>query len=442
MNVDEKELAIVKACFHDPDFRSECYGEIGDNEVFKDEVVTLLWHLYASISDSGHEITKASLKGWLEETKNHELIPFVEEEIFSPAEAEPPRYELSVIIEENNKKILYKVAKQVMDDFVERPSNEVLRMALDNLSQVHVEGTKIRSFDNAFDDTLLEMEKIHRGEMPSYYPTCFPILDEILALSPRRTILLASAKKIGKTRFVTKLIDGLIENNPGQVAVQWNSFEMKAEELIRMFMSRRVKLTDREMLSKNFTLSEDDMINIRNTKNDFKDYPIDIVDVPTDIFNITNKFSAFTKKHKGKLPVLIVDNIGLIDHHIDHETQFFNDIARKFKNVRDTNDALVILLHHLTKEQESEKNRGNKFEPTLNHVRETSRLLDYANQCVLLHRFDHYKILREEAKFNETNISGKFLVKVPMNRDGEIGDVLMQHELKYSDFHEVHRVDE
>jgi replicative DNA helicase len=116
--------------------------------------------------------------------------------------------------------------------------------------------------------------------------------------------------------------------------------------------------------------------------------------------------------------------------------QFEDDVARMFKNLRDTTGGIIILLHHLTKESESKWNKAEGYEPKLIHIRGSSRISDFANQVLLLHRPDHYDDLVEIAKMAGKNIHGAFQVDVAANRDGEEKKIQFKHELAFCHFSE------
>ena len=96
------------------------------------------------------------------------------------------------------------------------------------------------------------------------------------------------------------------------------------------------------------------------------------------------------------------------------------------------------MLHHLTKESESKWNKDSGYEPKLTHIRGSSRISDFANQVILLHRPDNYDDLIEQARMQGKldKIDGLFIVDIAANRDGEMNKISFDHNIKHCWFNE------
>ncbi|MEO7399055.1 MAG: DnaB-like helicase C-terminal domain-containing protein, partial [Ilumatobacteraceae bacterium] len=303
------------------------------------------------------------------------------------------------------------------------------------LRALNCDEVKSIGFDKAYQDTIKKMRDIKEGKKRSILNTGLDKFDEVVALSEKKMICIAAQKKVGKTRFTVDLIDRIIGNNK-DVAVQWFSLEMLSDELVRCFISRKVKLTDKQLMGKGHTLTDFEMNHIEAAYEYFKKYPIEFIDEPVNVFNICSRFERFAEKHKGKLPILVIDNLGLIKPHIENSNLYEDDIARMLKNLRDITGGIIIFLHHLTKESESKWNKETAYEPKTTHIRGSSRIADFSNQILLLHRPDHYSDLVEEAKAKGLDIKGIFQVDVAANRDGSEEKIIFRHQIQHCLFEE------
>jgi replicative DNA helicase len=154
------------------------------------------------------------------------------------------------------------------------------------------------------------------------------------------------------------------------------------------------------------------------------------------IFKICSKFERFAGNKKGKVPVLVIDNLGLIKPHLKNEVQNDDDIARMLKDLRDKTGALIIVLHHLSKESEGKFNITEQYAPKVTHIRGSSRLVDFANKVMLLHRPEMYRdVVKHFEKEGKGHlIHGRMEVNIALNRNGDIGIIDLRHDLAYCNF--------
>jgi replicative DNA helicase len=220
------------------------------------------------------------------------------------------------------------------------------------------------------------------------------------------------------------------------IDVQWYSFEMQADEMIRLYMSKKLGLTDKQLQNINYQLTEDELTRIEAAYGYFEDYPIDFVDETLDIFKVCSKAERFADKAKGKIPIIVIDNLGLIKPHQKNEVQNDNDVSRMLKDLRDKTGALIIVLHHLSKESEGKFNITEQYAPKVSHIRGSSRLADFSNKVLLLHRPEMY---RDVVKYFENEgkgdlIHGRMEVNCALNRNGNTGIIDFRHDIAYCNF--------
>lgn len=434
------ERNVIKQCFSDNSNLLYCLERVPDNSVFNDDLCKLLWQAFQIIQKAGQPISSSTIIDVLRETGNHSKIePFeilIKEKQFDELQW---KYHLFYLCEQWSRNIILEACREVRGGELPK-SSEVMAETL-NVALMKVQSTHVLpiSFKNAYKGTLDEIREIYYGhKIPMIY-TGHDKFDSVVALSKKKYILLAAQKKIGKTRFMVDMVDRIINNN-SDVAIQFFSMEMTYDELIRCFMSRKTKIEDRIIMGKNkdLKLTQSQLQEIEIAAEYFDKYPIEIIDKQMNIFQITSKFTSFVKANPEKTCICVIDNLALIKPHIDNDVQFEDDVARMLKQCRDETEGIIIMLHHLTKESESKWNKDSGYEPKVTHIRGSSRLVDLANQVILLHRPDQYPDLVEQAinAGKGDQIRGLFVVDVALNREGSSEKIIMRHQLAFSQFEE------
>jgi replicative DNA helicase len=398
----------------------------------------LFWQVYAVIYKQGSNICSSTVEDVLKLTANEDLIEdFDNVTGVTYKDEDQWKYHLEYIIEQYRKTVLLELSNDIRHEIGKKSSKELAEHVNLQIREINSSDVKVTSFKEAYKKTISNIRDINEGRTRSGLLTGHNNFDLKVSISENKMILIAAQKKIGKSRFIVDLIDRLCNRNEN-IAIQWYTFEMRSEELIRCFISRKVRLTEHQLLGKNYKLSTDEVSKVEAAANFFDKYPIEFIDETMNIFGITSKFESFKHKNPNKHCICVVDNLGLIKPHIPDQLAFEDDVARMFKSLRDSTNSTIIAVHHLTKESESKWNKEGGYEPKINHIRGSSRIADFANQVILLHRPDNYDDLMQEAKAHgkEKQIKGLFIVDVAANRDGDAGKVIMRHELQYCMFHE------
>jgi len=433
----EYQYNLIKQCFNDKEKFLFCMERIHNVKTFSDKSCQLFWKIFVAIYSNGENICQSTVIDVITQTNaEHKIEDFNAIIAYIHTDEGEWQYHLFYIQEQYKKKLLIDHAQWLITN-ITKPSKDLSIATHEVLAEADSIDTKSVSFSEAYRSTLSVIKAIHSGQVRSMLITGNPVFDKCLAISQSKYILIAAQKKIGKSRFMVDIIDRIVNNN-NNIAIQWYSFEMQSDEMIRCFISRKVQLTDRQIMSRNYTLKDDDMSSIESAVKYFEKYPIEFIDEPCDMFQISSKFERFSEQNSDKHCICIIDNLGLIKPHINEQTAFEDDVARIIKNLRDRTKGTIFMLHHLTKESESKWNKDSGYEPKLTHIRGSSRISDFANQVILLHRPDNYDDLIEQARMQGKldKIDGLFIVDIAANRDGEMNKISFDHNIKHCWFNE------
>ena len=346
-----------------------------------------------------------------------------------------PEYLIMVTKETYNSRVFQKMSLWLegairTDEFTSEEMHDHVSKYLEMLA------TSTRSEESAetVNRAFQMIEDIQSGKTVPYWSTGSKRFDQIVALGPRKIIMVAAQKKIGKSRFVIDRMMHVMNNHP-DLQIIWFTFEMRPEEVIMNQISWITGLDTRLLQGKLGPMSPEQLQEVRRTKKALQLAPIKWVNQRRTIDQIVKDMHRWVKGPT----IMILDNVGLVET-LPGRTDIQNEdeIAKRMVQMRDELDLCIIPVHHLSKESESRFNKDDLYRPKVTHVRGSSRLVDYSNELLLLHRPGHYKDLADvygPQKWAE--IQDKFLCDVPINRDGPEGEINFRHEIFCSSFYEL-----
>jgi len=292
--------------------------------------------------------------------------------------------------------------------------NDIAEWAEEQLQQkfdLDIEGRA--TFKDALTATLLDISNKQKGIINTFIKSGDEQIDENLSLRSRQICLIAGAEGVGKTKYATHLVKGILDHNEDASAL-WFSMEDSKEQIVRSFISEATMITTKHLQSINYTLTNEDSKKIDDAVAEFKQYDIEFVDRVCSIRTIVRKIKQFKDRFPTNQIIVIIDNLGLITTDSYYKGVEKDDyLAAKIKDVCDQTNASILLLHHMTKEGAKSLNLKDGYRPRKEHIRGSSRILDYVQQCMLLNLPSKYKDLtlqeREKKKlFNLKQRTGSF----------------------------------
>jgi len=189
------------------------------------------------------------------------------------------------------------------------------------------------------------------------------------------------------------------ENN---VCVLWFTMEDDRKQIIRSFISMDAKMTTKQLQSINYSLTKDDIEKVDGISHAFLNYDIEFIDRQTDIHHIISQAKRFTDERVGKAPLIIIDNLGLIEVEKGFTAIERDDyLVGKIKDLSAELDACIILVHHFNKEASKKANIQEGYRPRKDHIKGSTRILDYVQQALLINLPRKYKDLIYEEKQKE-----------------------------------------
>lgn len=347
-------------------------------------------------------------------------------------------YHTLILFQKYLQRRLISTSTQVIKDAYEDTTDviELCEWAVKNFSDIlsTVQKRKRKNIRQAVDETVDDIRGRINGERITMFETGWKEFDQIVSLDKPRLIVVPSNRKIGKTAFMLALAKQVIERNKDTAWI-WFTLEMSQSECIRRFVSIYTKLDDDQIQSKKYKLNATEKTSIKTATALIRNYPIQFEEECSGIEDLKVKVSSFCDEHKDKHCFVVIDNHGYVVDKPDNE----ENICKQYKDLRDSTGACMFVLHHLTTKGNREFVLANGYEPSQDMIRGNTRLLDYCNVLLLLHRPNFYKDLMYQLKLELPEnlyklIDKLFLVNCVLNRHGDTGYIRLEHEIKYSIF--------
>ena len=296
--------------------------------------------------------------------------------------------------------------------FVQRDSFDGTKDPIDIMDEIQNQLIELTEFDGdvqnnfqrSLERTIGSIIEASEGENITVIKSGYINLDKKFTFRTRYVCIIAGPEGSGKTKFVTSIVRGMLDNEP-ELAVQWFSFEDDRDQIIRAFMSMDLKMTSKELQSINYKVTEEDIQNIRTTSLKYQNYIIEFYDRITSIGNIVSRSKRFSDKYSNKKRIIIIDNLGLIEcdkSGIDRD----DFLAAKIKSIADSTNTAVILLHHFTKEISRRANIEDGYRPRKEYLKGSTRILDYVQQALFVNLLRKYPDLLAEEKHLQLDFIG------------------------------------
>lgn len=424
---------LIKQAYKDKATLIHILETIDNEAIFTDKTCAMLWKLFTSVYREGFGVNHSTISDIIKFSGDISIQQEFDKIISSEYENESEwKYHMYVLCENYRKSLLSSMSDTIVESIDNSSSDEIIGEITPVFIDLQTSEIKTVSIIDACYKSYEEIDDINEGRRVSFLKTGCPEFDSLVSISRGKFILISAGAKIGKTRYVIDLISKLITNNDN-IFVQWDTFEMTPNELVKGFISRQTQMSTYKLDGKGGKMKDYEMEQIKNASNYISKYPIEFIGDHLTITSICAKFIKFCGLHKNATNILIIDNLAYIKMDIKDQGQFEDNIAKSLVELRDKTNGIIILIHHLTKEVDSKWNKETGYEPKLAHIRGSKRLVDCPNQIILLHRPDFYSDLVAE----DASCVGLFLAFLEVNRDGKTGVIKYQHQIDYSIFTEL-----
>jgi replicative DNA helicase len=416
--------SVLKKAMEDATFRSDVLRLSEDHfpEEFKNIIACM-----KLVSDPTEQILTDQLV-----LLGHD--PSILDTILAQASSTSHVSDLTYIIDQKNKKDFYMGVKDILRGMNGKSYSDTIDDVRKLLSTAPAGKDPLETGEIVAEELLDDIMKFRNGEKKPFLSTGLKEFDEKARLYKNKYVLFASQKKQGKTKFAINLSQRLMKYNKN-VSVLYISLEMTKKEIVNGYLSLLSGITEDEIFSNKNPIKDEDLENLKLAINEFGKYDFKIYSSPMalkDLYQVCSEFCSNIPK--DNIPVIVIDNIGLIRAGKKSGIEFDDEIAIALKDIRDDFGCLLLAIHHMTKSSENDINTG--YEPRVQHVRGSSRLADFCNTLIMAHRPGAYEDLVKLGDENGVDVRDMFLINVALQRGGQGGYVPLYCDLSRNRFYE------
>ncbi len=281
--------------------------------------------------------------------------------------------------------------------------------------------------DVALGIAMKKIQDAQLGNLPkNIIFTDFPSLDRMTrGLKPGEMVLIAARPSVGKTAFALNIAANACLNHNKTVAIF--SLEMPGELLVKRMLSyvSKVSLTKMDMrggLSSSVDNGKlyDAFRRLSETQLYIDDYSLN---GPSDVLSKCRRL----KRERG-LDLVIIDYLQLMTNagaagRDNNRQQEVSDMSRKMKIYAKELDVPIILLSQMSRDVE----KRDQHTPMLSDLRESGAIEQDADMVMFLNK---------ENRFNPAVPENLVKLLIRKNRNGPVGDVLLEWDGDTTSFRE------
>lgn len=292
-----------------------------------------------------------------------------------------------------------------------------LRYMLDIYETKTLDEIETNSIGHLINDTL-DALNTHEQTI-SAIKTGFEEYDKLTnGLLPGELLVVAGRPGMGKTVFLVNLMLRMAKENP----ILFCSLDLSANLMAARFIAAKEGIAAENFLL--HKLTRDNINDLLRTREDYKDYKIQIIDRLPDSFKA---FMAFCRKKISEegIKVLVLDYLQLLGipaprYSRESEIAYF---MREFKKLARETNVSIVLASQLSRAVEM---RGGSKKPLLADLRDSGTIEQDADKVLFLYRPEYYYIQEDEMGNCTEGVIELILAK---NRNGRTGTAfLMRNE--------------
>jgi replicative DNA helicase len=299
---------------------------------------------------------------------------------------------------------------------------------------------KYEHISKATDSILTYMDERRRGISESLQ-TRWPKFNRMCmgGVEPNTIYTIAGISGAGKSSFVNSLESDLFELNPKANFIILNfTFEMISSRQVGRKLSYHLNRTTSELYSgdKSKPLNEEDFNNAKEYAEEIKKQKIFYVEVPGNVQEVRNTIIHFQEHEaKGKWLIIILDHALLTKGRSgDKEREILADLQYMFMEIKKFGRNTIIELSQLNRDIESVERINNNYMhyPMRKDIFGSEAIYQASDYVIVLHRPELLGI--KDENYGPNNLPTRNLIYLHLlkNREGEVGIIQFENNLKYN----------
>jgi len=399
---DKYERVLLKAAFSDLDARNQIL-QLAPEDFFSDELHDLFFKTIKFIHEGGLPVNKTSVSDVLKESGNDVHIDEFNELVSANYDDEKDwKYHLNAHITFYNRAKMFGIAQRITQNTIQWDIKQMYAYLDASKDELIFPKHQIKNMQSVISEVQSSVESDNLNSLK----TGNEDFDKTVSLFMETVLLIAGGKGSGKSRFTLFLIDRVLSLNSG-VSVMWLNFEMSNSNMVQLFVARRTGLTTKEISQKTRLLSKDEKQKVESALEEISHMDVEFCSNPMSIKEVKTEFKKFCSRRPGRKHILVIDNLGLLTNGGKNQNDVDEYVAKQIVQIREDTKALIIPIHHLSKEHGTRSNLKNGYAPKIEDVRGSSRIPDYSNQVLLVHKPSNFKDLMIQEEMKGTYTSAK-----------------------------------
>lgn len=302
----------------------------------------------------------------------------------------------------------------------------------------------VKTMKDVIISTVNDIMLFDQGIVKSFYQTGHKEFDDIMMFDTGISVL-AGASGIGKSTFVTWWMKELLNVND-DISIFWVTIDHETGKSVnRKMLSSILCLTDKQIQSKNFKLSQEQLEAVTIGQAMLNKFDIEFYEHPCYVTDIDYAFKFFcSNRPKEKMKILLIDNVMRLKENLSKTKSNETDdyISNKIADIynfhkSEGHKVHVLFLHHMTKEIQSSGNHDEAYRPTLDMVKGSSRFIDIVETAILVNRPGHYPKLLADYPGKESYLKSLLIVDIAKNTFGNTGLIHFMANMNFGKFQEI-----
>lgn len=291
-----------------------------------------------------------------------------------------------------------------------------MTIELSNLEQLLDKGNRSISANEIEDE--FEEDINHK----SIWNTGFKRFDEVVTLSKDKIIMVAASTKHGKSKFMQN-IQYRMHEMYDDIGTYWVTLEDNAKDVLNNYIAYKTFITAKNIKHKRYDTKTYELI--REHVERFKSFDINFIEQSAKIAKIGVDFNNFCRLRKGKLNILIIDNILSLADRDDFKNDLnsmYDYIMNECLRIRQKTHGLIFIVHHFKDAQMYETNIHKAYRPIMSDMKGTEAFRRIPNTVLLINNPGKYDDLTAEYPEIKEIFEHLFIVDTGANRDDDSCD--------------------
>lgn len=274
-------------------------------------------------------------------------------------------------------------------------------------------------------DTFQEIEDRSDGKIPPGIPCGFYDLDGMTGGFQRSDlIIIAGRPAMGKSSIAINIAESIAKKQKLPVAVF--SLEMSRGQLVQRILSAEAKIESNRIRSGIITQEEWEPLTAAISN--LAELPLYIDDTANiTVSEIRSKSRKLQTENGGKLGLILIDYLQLMEGGGDNRVQDLSRITRQLKGLARELNVPVIALSQLNRSLESRTNKR----PMLSDLRESGSIEQDSDIVIMIYRDEYYN--------PDTSDHGIAEIILAKHRNGPTGTVKLLFDPQFTKFKNLAR---